>query len=223
MADIVDRGAAALDMEQPRAGSRRTLQLSELASDFASAVKRVDGRRPQASTSRTGKVYQPGIGPHTESATIRLVVDELVEVDRAYSAHATDVPYPGGGQRCDWCLGGAENWEWAIEAKLLRLLGDNGKPNDNMLSHILSPYPTQHSALMDCVKLAASSFGRNKAILIIAYDYDDFPIDPVIGMFEVLARQLVALGERVTAGFDGLVHPVHAKGSVLAWSIGAAP
>ena len=27
------------------------------------------------------------------------------------------------------------------EVKMLRLMGDNGKPNDNMLMHILSPYP----------------------------------------------------------------------------------
>ena len=29
----------------------------------------------------------------------------------------------------------------------LRLKGDNGKPNDNMLMHILSPYPQHRSAL----------------------------------------------------------------------------
>jgi hypothetical protein len=33
------------------------------------------------------------------------------------------------------------SWEWAIEIKMPRLMGDNGKPNDNMLMHILSPYP----------------------------------------------------------------------------------
>jgi len=26
-------------------------------------------------------------------------------------------------------------------------MGDNGKPNDNMLMHILSPYPAHRSAL----------------------------------------------------------------------------
>jgi hypothetical protein len=31
--------------------------------------------------------------------------------------------------------------DWAIEVKMLRLMGDNHKPNDNMLMHILSPYP----------------------------------------------------------------------------------
>ena len=36
--------------------------------------------------------------------------------------------------------------EWAIEVKMLRLMGDNGKPNDNMLMHILSPYERHRSA-----------------------------------------------------------------------------
>jgi len=42
--------------------------------------------------------------------------------------------------------------------KMLRLMGDNSKPNDNMLMHILSPYPSHRSALTDCQKLAASGF-----------------------------------------------------------------
>ncbi len=36
---------------------------------------------------------------------------------------------------------------------MLRLMGDNGKANDNMLMHILSPYPSHRSALTDCEKL----------------------------------------------------------------------
>jgi hypothetical protein len=33
---------------------------------------------------------------------------------------------------------------------MLRLLGDNGKLNDNMLMHVLSPYQAHRSALTDC-------------------------------------------------------------------------
>ena len=48
-------------------------------------------------------------------------------------------------------------WDWAIEAKMLRMFGDNGKLNDNMLMHVLSPYPAHRSALTDCGKLAHSN------------------------------------------------------------------
>ena len=70
------------------------ISLARLVEDFAAAIQRADSRRPQAAGSRTGRVYQPGIGPHTESQTIRLVTGELVALDHAYAAHALDVPYP---------------------------------------------------------------------------------------------------------------------------------
>lgn len=60
------------------------------------------------------------------------------------------------GQKCDLVLEG----EWAVEVKMLRCLGDNGKPNDNILMHILSPYPAHRSALTDCMKLRDSGFAE---------------------------------------------------------------
>ena len=94
-----------------------------------------------------------------------------------------------------------------IEGKLLRLKGDNGNPNDNMLMHILSPYPQHRSALTDTVKLATSQFLEPKAIVIIAYDYPDLPFEPAIGAFEILAKNAVDLGPRQEAEFKGLCHP----------------
>ena len=49
-------------------------------------------------------------------------------------------------------------------------MGDNGKPNNNMLMHILSPYPNGRSALTDCVKLVESGLNGPKAILIYRFD-----------------------------------------------------
>ena len=118
------------------------IELARLVEDFAAAIQRADSRSPQAIGSRTGRAYQLGIGPHTDSRTIRLVAEELIAVDEQYARHTLDVPYPGQSrQRCDWCLGSPPSWQWAIEAKMLRLFGDNGKLNDNMLMHVLSPYP----------------------------------------------------------------------------------
>ncbi len=45
----------------------------------------------------------------------------------------------------------------------MRLMGDNGKPNDNILTHILSPYPAHRSAVTDCAKLLESGLGDRKA------------------------------------------------------------
>lgn len=66
---------------------------------------------------------------------------------------AFDVPYPGSSrQKCDLAIG-EEADPLFVECKLLRILSDNGKPNDNMLMHILSPYPQHRSAVADCATL----------------------------------------------------------------------
>jgi hypothetical protein len=61
---------------------RDVIELAQLVEDFAAAIRRADSRRPQAVGSRTGRAYQPGIGPHTENQTLRLVVEELVTLDK---------------------------------------------------------------------------------------------------------------------------------------------
>lgn len=102
---------------------------------------------------------------------------------------------------------------------MLRIMGDNGKPNDNMLMHILSPYAQHRSALTDCPKLGESSLGPRKAILIFGYEYEAWPMEPTIAAFEALAARDVRLGDRQSAPVGNLVHPVHQRGAVLGWEI----
>jgi hypothetical protein len=139
----------------------------------------------------------------------------------AYRDCVFDEPYPNSGRaRCDLCLGTAPDWEWCIEVKMLRIMGDNGKPNDNMLMHLLSPYSVHRSALTDVSKLATSGFPGRKAILIYAYDYDQFPMELAVRAFESLANADESrLGPLASARFEGLVHPVHTMGAVYAWEV----
>jgi len=51
------------------------------------------------------------------------------------------------------------------------------------------------------------------------YEYDDWPLEPLVEAFETLASRHLQIGERVRVGFDGLVHPVHQRGVVMAWEI----
>jgi hypothetical protein len=132
----------------------------------------------------------------------------------------TNVPYAGTSRRkCDLCVGAPPEWEWSVEVKMLRLMGDNGKPNDNMLMHILSPYPNDRSALTDCTKLLESGLSGAKAVMIYGFDYPELPMDPAIEAFETLARTQATLGVRATASYAQLVHPVHRAGRVFAWQI----
>jgi len=100
-------------------------------------------------------------------------------------------------------------------------MGDNGKPNANMLMHILSPYPADRSALTDCLKLASSSLGRRHAVVIYGFDFEEYPMEPAIAAFETLAHERVRLSQRFTASFADLVHPVHRQGAVHAWELWA--
>ena len=112
-----------------------------------------------------------------------------------------------------------EQRTWFIEAKMMRLMGDNGKPNDNILTHILSPYPQQRSALTDCLKLKESGFNGKLAILIYGYSYQGYPLEPVIHAFEILAQEGCQLSPRAEASFSGLMHPVHREGATYVWEL----
>jgi hypothetical protein len=191
------------------------LTTARLADDFAAGLIQADAKSP-----RWG-AYQPGIGPHTEVQTVALVLAELGrEHALLYGSVQTSVPYPISlRQKCDLLISPSGGRSWAVEVKMLRLMGDNGKPNDNMLMHILSPYPSHRSALTDCQKLAASGFSGSLAVLIYGYDYDALPMEPAVAAFEQLAKQRVRLGPRQFARFEGLIHPVHRRGGVFVWEV----
>jgi hypothetical protein len=186
-----------------------------LARDFAEGMMLADARAPAWAG------YRPGLGPHTEVQTVALVLAELARIcPPKYGAVQTAVPYPNAPrQKCDLLISPAEDRSWAVEVKMLRFMGDNGKPNDNMLMHILSPYPKHRSALTDCQKLVGSGFTQPHALLIYGYDYDDWPMEPAIEAFEQLARYRVQLGQGYFARFYELIHPVHQRGGVFVWKV----
>jgi hypothetical protein len=174
--------------------------------------------------ARSGEAFQAGIGPHSEASAVKLIAGELEHYrpGRYKDLVAIAVPYSDRSrQKCDLCIGRYPDWDWAIEIMMLRRLGDNGKVNDNILMHILSPYPEHRSALTDCAKLAGSSMGNSKAILIYGFEQREWPLEPAIGAFETLARARTGLGPRHEATFRDLVHPFHNQGCVFGWQVGA--
>jgi hypothetical protein len=106
------------------------LALAELVQDIGIAIKRIDERRPQAANARTGALYQAGIGPHPETQAVNLIVSELYQLSPSNYGDQlhVNVPYPIGRQKCDLCIGTHPAWDWNVEFKMLRLMGDNGKP-----------------------------------------------------------------------------------------------
>lgn len=197
------------------------MELPALVRDFAEAIKAVDRHGPVAINQRSKQPFQPGLGPHTEAATISLLMKELSgRYPDRYADFGMGVRYPKlARQKCDLCIGIAPSWKWAIEVKLVRFLGDNGRPNDNILMHLLSPYAEHRSALTDCSKLLNSGIEGRKGILIYGFEHDDWPLGPAVDAFEILASARVRLGQRASSDFEGLVHPIHRRGKVFAWEL----
>jgi hypothetical protein len=194
--------------------------LKEIVDAFATALATADARRPVAVSPRSGRMYQPGIGPHPEDRAVDLVMQELAS-DQPHWRSQVRVCYPGSRTTCDWLLG--DPLEWAIEIKMARPNGDNGKPDDTAIKDILSPFRADRSALTDCLKLAESPIQTRRAILIYGFDDDRRPLADIVSAFETLARSRVNLGQRHASRFGPLVHPVHRTGEVFAWEIiGAA-
>lgn len=202
-------------------GGASGLTLDQIVADFAAAMGAADARRPVATRLGGKGAFRPGIGPHPEDEVMRLCIEEMARSrPERYAAHGRGVLYRAGERsRCDLCLGAPPRWEWAIEAKLLRFLGDNGKPNGNMLTHVLSPYAQDCSAVTDCSKLASSGLGARKAVVIFGYHNEEWPLEPAIEAFEVLAGVRARLGPRVMVATGGLVHPVHSAARVFGWEV----
>lgn len=196
------------------------IDLQTFVDDFATSIIAVDKTRPIAVNQRTGQPFQAGIGPHSEAQTIKLTLAEMKTAYPAkYDCVEFDVPYPNGSrQKCDLFIS-HKNSALFIECKLLRFLGDNGKPNDNILMHILSPYPQHRSALTDCEKLRQSEFEGQKALLIFGYEDVNWPLEPAIEAFEQIAVLRGNMSPKYSSKYLGLCHPVHSSGEVFIWEV----
>jgi hypothetical protein len=195
------------------------VELAALVEDVARAFTEADSLNPVWVSQRSGRAYLPGIGPHAENAAVALMLVSLRSNPR-YTAIPLGqfLPYPNAPrQKCDLWVG--EPPEWAIEVKMARFRGDNGKPDDTAIKDLLSPYESDRSALTDALKLARSDLSSRKAILIYGFEYPDRQLEPAIDAFETLARRQVALGPRCQAAMGPLVHPVHKEGRVYGWEV----
>jgi hypothetical protein len=181
---------------------------------FADALGRVDATRPVGASCR----FQPGCGPLTESEVTGLVLAELARGLEPFKfAHPRR--YPSARTECDFVIPDA----WAVEVKLARPFGDNGKPAERWSENLLYPYAGNTSSLGDCLKLINSGFTKRKAVVVIGYEHTPprIALEPAIRGFEVLADRVLGIDlsqrEQVTVG--GLVHPFHRQATVYGWEV----
>lgn len=195
--------------------------LRDFVADFAAAMTRADSKRPVWSNARSRSDFLPGIGPHAENATVRLVLAEMGAREPWRTRGVLwQVGYPNNPRaKADFAFAHGGALAAVFEAKLFRLLGDNGKPNDNMLMHILSPYPVHRSAVTDVAKLANSGFPCPRYTLVFGYEAEGYPVEVALRSFERLAAEHAVLGPQEFAWTQPLVHPVHRLGFIAAWRV----
>jgi len=192
----------------------------KIVDDFSTCMKNIDSTRPvYQSVRKSATVYKPGIGPHTEPKTVQMVVEEMKKTDNEfYKDTIVGERYPNSRKECDLKFN-LSNETIFSEVKMMRIMGDNNKANDNIFMHIFSPYEKQNSVLTDGIKLLKSGFEGTKSIIIYGYDYENFPLLTTIELFEKVAKEFYNISDRYTSSFKDLVHPVHQKGSVFGWIV----
>ncbi|ELZ06803.1 hypothetical protein C480_07217 [Natrialba aegyptia DSM 13077] len=139
----------------------------------------------------------------------------------------TEVSYLEGSRRCDLFLD-HDRLQLPVEAKLLRFRYDNGNIDPNSFARIFTPFPERSSSslLTDTKKLYESEFGSNGGVLGLYYEkvdeeYEQMTAEAVAEKFcmDVDHWYDFQVETRNIAYFDGLQHPVHQQGAVIAWEI----
>ena len=130
------------------------VELQGLINDIADTLVAID------SSGVPFKEYQPGVGPYGEPQLLTEVarrLDAMAIYHGVRTKRTPDLLIPG---------------QWALEFKIARPFGNNGKPAENWSVNLLHPYPGNVSTIGDCFKLQALQSEERKAIAVIGYEHD---------------------------------------------------
>ncbi len=193
--------------------------LRTLVDWFVEAIECVDRQHPR----EPGKQFRPGFGPLSESFGLKLLVDYLRTSQPTVFQSAGPRRYEGTRQECDLVIPGT----WAIEFKLVRPFGDNGKEGEHWSENAIHPYAGNVSAVGDCFKLLKGGFTERPAIIVYGFEHANpkRALEPAIRAFEVIADQVcgIRLSPRIQRRTKQLVHPVHEVAMIYSWEVLRTP
>ncbi len=182
------------------------MQLNEVLADITAAIVAIDASR------QCFRRFQPGVGPYGEPQLVRLI-----------AAHLNQLPVYEGAVRTKRCPDLLIPNKWAIEFKITRPFGDNGKEAENWSVNLLHPYPGNVSTIGDCYKLVNYAGPERRGIVVIGYEHVPPKIDltPLVQSFEAVAKHVlhISLSPRIEMHHKGLIHPVHQSLGVFGWEL----
>jgi hypothetical protein len=113
--------------------------------------------------------------------------------------------------------------EWALEFKIVRPYGDNGREAENWSVNMLHPYPGNVSLIGDALKLLKLEDYPRKGLFVIGFEHAPvrLNLDPLLESFELIAKQVmkIALSERLEERHEGLCHPEHQVLRCVGWEV----
>lgn len=182
------------------------MSLELLCADIATACLAIDAN------GQPFRAFKPGVGPYGEPQLVKLIAAHLNQAP-AYSGRAASKRTP------DLLI----RDQWALEFKVARPFGDDGKVAENWSVNLLHPYPGNVSLYGDCLKLAEWPGPERRAAIVVAFEHDPaiISLDPLFVAFEILAERLLPLplSPRAEVRRVGLKHPVHQVLRVAAWEV----
>jgi hypothetical protein len=189
--------------------------LETIVSDIADSLVVVDKSKERAPKARGG-FYQEGVGPFPEPLLLNRIC-QILGSRVEYQGKVETRKHP------DLLI----RESWALEFKIARPFGDNGKEAEDWSVNLLHPYKDSTSALGDCAKLLELYTPERKAVVVIGYEHDPTKksLEPLIKSFEILAEEVmrIKLGPRITQNRRHLTHPVHQQLTVYAWEVCGNP
>jgi hypothetical protein len=179
------------------------MEFSQLIKIIADILKKYDAEKP------IHKVFKPGIGPFGEPQIVSIISARLNQVGiPAKTRRTPDLDIQD---------------DWAIEFKIVRPFGDNGKEAENWTVNLLHPYPGNVSLIGDAIKLLKLQYYNHKGLFIIGYEHNPAKIslDPIIASFELIAQNVmnIKLGDRIEEKRIDLVHPEHQVVRCIGWEL----
>jgi hypothetical protein len=164
-------------------------------------------------TSRVAfKSFQPGVGPYGEPQLLKLIAQNLNRLprynDQVVTKRTPDLHIPE---------------HWALEFKIARPYGDNGKEAEDWSVNLIHPYRGNVSSIGDCFKLMDLKARERKGVVVIGFEHlpPKINLNPLIDSFEAIAKHVVhiELSPRIEKRYDGLIHPVHQAVRIFAWEV----
>jgi hypothetical protein len=113
--------------------------------------------------------------------------------------------------------------EWAIEFKIVRPFGDNGREAENWSVNMLHPYEGNVSLIGDAIKLSKLGGYSHKGLFVIGFEHSPAKIDldPLVASIEAIAKNVMGIGisRRIEERRDSLVHSEHQVLRCFGWEL----